>query len=84
MTFFSEAASDFIDPLSLGGIPVFQLRKTLNLSACAVAAAVLLAACGGGDGAKVSKIDGGFSIEGHNEAHPYDHTLKDVLRSLGE
>jgi len=43
---------------------VFQLRKTLNLSACAVAAAVLLAACGGGDGAKVSKIDGGFSVDG--------------------
>ncbi len=43
---------------------MFQLRNSLNLSACAVATAVLLSACGGGDGAKVSKIDGGFSIEG--------------------
>ena len=43
---------------------MFQLRNSLNLSACAVATAVLLAACGGGDGAKVSKIDGGFSVDG--------------------
>jgi len=43
---------------------VFQLRKVLNLSACAVATAMLLTACGGGDGAKVSKIDNGFSVEG--------------------
>jgi len=35
-----------------------------GLSAWVGAAAVLLAACGGGDGAKVSKSDGFFSIEG--------------------
>ena len=43
---------------------MFQLRNSLNLAACAVAAAVLLSACGGGDGAKVSKLDNGFSVEG--------------------
>ena len=26
---------------------------------------------------------GGFSIEGHHEGHPFDHTLKAFLRSLG-
>lgn len=43
---------------------MFQLRNSLNLSACAVATAVLLAACGGGDGAKVGKTDNGFTVEG--------------------
>ena len=40
--------SIFIDPLALGGHAVYQLRNTITLSACAVATAMLVSACGGG------------------------------------
>ena len=59
-----DSFSDFHHPLALGGLAVFQLRKVLNLSACAVATAMLLTACGGGDGARVSKSDGFFTVDG--------------------
>lgn len=46
--------SIFIDPLALGGHAVYQLRNTITLSACAVATAVLVSACGGGSASTAS------------------------------
>ena len=43
---------------------MFQLRKSFHLSVSAVAAAVLLAACGGGDGSMVSKTSDGYTVQG--------------------
>jgi len=54
----------FIFPPALGGLAVSQLRKSFHLSVSAVAAAVLLAACGGGDGSMVSKTSDGYTVQG--------------------
>ena len=44
----------FIDPLALGGHAVYQVRNTITLSACAVATAMLVSACGGGSASTAS------------------------------